>query len=168
VVNVNEPWWTLTRWAIVAAWTLLAVFAGDPAVRWVLRRAGTLTAKTSTAPGAAPESPGEAGTPSGTAAPSGTPAPSGTAAVSPIEAAGEQLRGGRVIGWLERLGTVAVLLAGFPAGIGAIVAVKGLARYPDLKASDGTAERFILGTFASLLIGAGGAGAAHWCLGLLP
>ncbi|HHV22178.1 MAG TPA: hypothetical protein GXZ30_11710, partial [Propionibacterium sp.] len=55
---MNEPWWTLTRWAIVAAWTLLAVFAGDPAVRWVLRRAGTLTAKTSTAPDAAPEAPG--------------------------------------------------------------------------------------------------------------
>lgn len=55
-----------------------------------------------------------------------------------------------------------------PAGIAAVVAVKGLARYPDLKASDGTAERFILGTFSSLLVAAGGAGAAHWCLGLLP
>lgn len=85
-----------------------------------------------------------------------------------IEAAGARLKGGKAIGWLERLATFATILAGFPAGIAAVVAIKGLARYPDLKASDGTAERFILGTFTSLLVAAAGAGAAHWCLGLLP
>ncbi|MDO5499546.1 MAG: hypothetical protein Q4F67_07690 [Propionibacteriaceae bacterium] len=152
---MSEPWWTLARWAIVGAWGLLAVLVGDPFVRWVFRVAGD----------------------SQQALPRGEPTPELTAEaigddatepVTDLEAAGALLRGGKAIGWLERVGTYATLLAGFPAGMAAIVAVKGLARYPDLKAADGTAERFILGTFTSLLIGAAGAGIAHWCLGLLP
>lgn len=176
---MNEPWWTLARWGIVTAWTLLAVIAGDPVVRWVFRWAGALSPARpieAAAPEAVRLGPTEdaaavaAGADLGEAGPLPGAPPTAVdtpEAMSPIEAAGAQLRGGRAIGWLERLGTCATLLAGFPAGIAAIVAVKGLARYPDLKASDGTAERFILGTFASLLVGAAGAGAAHWCLGLL-
>jgi hypothetical protein len=62
------------------------------------------------------------------------------------------LRGGAWIGALERLGIVATLLAGWPEGLAVILAVKGLARYPELKASQssGAAERFIIGTFASI------------------
>lgn len=179
VANVEEPWWTLTRWGIVTAWTVVAVFVGDPIVRWVFRAAGALSPErpVATEPPAAALGPFDdaasvaAGADLGEAGHLPGPAPVAVETVeplSPIEAAGALLRGGRVIGWLERLGTVATLLAGFPAGIAAIVAVKGLARYPDLRASDGTAERFILGTFTSLLLGAAGAGAAHWCLGLLP
>ena len=46
----------------------------------------------------------------------------------------------------------AAILAGWGAGIAVIVAVKGLGRYPELRAGQGTgaAERFIIGTFASL------------------
>lgn len=175
---MNEPWWTLARWGIVTAWTVLVVLAGDPVVRWVFRWAGShgpdrliKIAKAPVALGPTGDAAAvAAGADLGEAGPlPGTPpvAVQTPIDVSPIEAAGALLRGGRMIGWLERLATVATLLAAFPAGIAAIVAVKGLARYPDLKASDGTAERFILGTFTSLLIGAAGAGAAHWCQGLL-
>jgi hypothetical protein len=62
------------------------------------------------------------------------------------------LRGGAWIGALERLTMAASIVGGWSAGIAVIVAVKGLGRYPDLKAGQGSgaAERFIIGTFASL------------------
>jgi hypothetical protein len=62
------------------------------------------------------------------------------------------LRGGAWIGALERLAMAAAILAGWGAGIAVIVAVKGLGRYPELRAGQGTgaAERFIIGTLASL------------------
>ena len=62
------------------------------------------------------------------------------------------LRGGALIGALERLAMLGTLLAGWPEGIAAIVAVKAFARYPELRAGQGTGatERFIIGTFASL------------------
>jgi hypothetical protein len=62
------------------------------------------------------------------------------------------LRGGAWIGALERLAMAAAILTGWGAGIAVIVAVKGLGRYPELRAGQGTgaAERFIVGTFASL------------------
>jgi hypothetical protein len=62
------------------------------------------------------------------------------------------LRGGAWIGALERLAMVGTLLARWPEGIAAIVAVKAFARYPELRAGQGTgaAERFIIGTFTSL------------------
>jgi hypothetical protein len=66
------------------------------------------------------------------------------------------LRGGAWIGVLERLALFATLLAGFPIGMAAIVAVKAFARYPELKTAQATGaiERFIIGTFASLGWGA--------------
>jgi hypothetical protein len=62
------------------------------------------------------------------------------------------LRGGAWIGVLERLTLVGMLLAGFPTGLVAVVAVKAFARYPELKTAQATGaiERFIIGTFASL------------------
>lgn len=62
------------------------------------------------------------------------------------------LQGGAWIGTLERLAVAAALLSRWPEGIAVIVAVKGLARFPELKTAQGTgaSERFILGTFASL------------------
>jgi hypothetical protein len=62
------------------------------------------------------------------------------------------LPGGAWIGALERLTLVAVLLLGWRDGVAVIVAVKGLARFPELRTGQGTgaAERFIIGTFTSL------------------
>jgi hypothetical protein len=62
------------------------------------------------------------------------------------------LRGGAWIGALERVVMLGTVLAGWPEGIAAIVAVKAFARYPELRTGQGTGatERFIIGTFASL------------------
>jgi hypothetical protein len=72
------------------------------------------------------------------------------------------LRGGAWIGVLERLALFGTLLAGFPLGLAAIVAVKAFARYPELKTGQATGaiERFIIGTFASL-------GWAALCVGVV-
>lgn len=94
----------------------------------------------------------------------------GTASDQPtLIAAASKLRGGAWIGLLERVSVYATILAGFPAGVAVIVALKGLARYPELKAtSAGAAERFIIGTFLSLLLACAGAGLSLWLVGLLP
>lgn len=60
------------------------------------------------------------------------------------------LRGGRVIGVLERGAVTASILAGWPEGIAVIMAVKGLARYPELREPNAS-EQFIIGTSTSVL-----------------
>ena len=69
------------------------------------------------------------------------------------------LRGGRVIGYLERLAVVTTLMAGWPEGLAIILAVKSLARYPELR-HPGAAEQFIIGTFVSVLWAVACAGVA--------
>jgi hypothetical protein len=67
--------------------------------------------------------------------------------------AGEVLRGGAWIGALERLAVYAALVAGWGPGLAIVLAVKGLGRYPELRNQEdtGAAERFIIGTFTSML-----------------
>lgn len=77
------------------------------------------------------------------------------------------LPGGQWIGYLERLAIFAALIAGWKEGIAIVLAVKGLARYPELAAtSSPAAERFIIGTFASVLFAASCAGVVAWLTGL--
>ena len=64
--------------------------------------------------------------------------------------ASPKLRGGLWIGILERATIFLFLFAGYSAGIAVVIAIKGLARYPDFKDSSETAEKFIIGTLASL------------------
>jgi hypothetical protein len=75
---------------------------------------------------------------------------------------GEVLRGGAWIGSLERLGIFASLVAGWPGGVAVVLAVKGVGRYQELGEA-GAAERFIIGTFASVLWA--GACAGVWWYG---
>lgn len=76
------------------------------------------------------------------------------------------LPGGQWIGHLERLAVYATLIAGWKEGIAVVLAVKGLARYPELAATNSpAAERFIIGTFSSVLFAAACAGAAAWASG---
>jgi len=75
--------------------------------------------------------------------------------------AGEVLRGGAWIGALERLAVFAGLAAGFPEGVAVVLALKGVGRFPDLRHDQGhagTTERFIIGTFTSVLWAAACAG----------
>jgi hypothetical protein len=81
-------------------------------------------------------------------------------AADSMESAGAILRGGAWIGALERAAIAVSLVAGWPEGIAIVLAVKGLGRYPELRSqkSAGTAERFIIGTFTSVLWAAACAG----------
>ncbi len=54
------------------------------------------------------------------------------------------------IGVLERTAVFVSLVAAFPEGIAIALAVKGFGLYPRLRAP-GAGERFIIGTFASVL-----------------
>lgn len=72
---------------------------------------------------------------------------------SHVRSAGEVLRGGAWIGALERLAVYVALVAGWAPGLAIVLAVKGLGRYPELRNQEdtGAAERFIIGTFTSVL-----------------
>lgn len=95
--------------------------------------------------------------------PNSDSSPSDTAEAAPrydTEAdAASPLRGGRAIGVLERAAIAVCIMANFPAGLAVIVAVKGLARYPELRNPD-AAEQFIIGTFVSVLWACACAGVA--------
>ncbi|MFD6164759.1 hypothetical protein ACFWFR_06195 [Oerskovia sp. NPDC060287] len=82
--------------------------------------------------------------PAGAAAPSDPGGPLGEEAV-------QTLRGGTWIGILERLAITGCLLAGYPAGVAFVVAIKGLGRYPELRDHPVAAERFMIGTLASMI-----------------
>lgn len=81
----------------------------------------------------------------------------------PLLSAERDLPGGRWIGMLERIAVYACLVAGFPAGLAFVIAIKGLGRYPELRAQDNprVGELFIIGTFASMLWAAAFAGIAY-------
>ena len=65
------------------------------------------------------------------------------------------LRGGAIIGVLERFAVCLAILAGQPVAIAYVVAIKGLGRFAELKATPVAAERFIIGTLTSMLWAAG-------------
>lgn len=136
-------WLVLAKALIVVVLGLIAVFGGGRVVMAVFDRV-----EKAPAAGGRPEGGGE------------EPPPP-----PPIRAAGEVLRGGAWIGSLERLAIYAALLVGYPEGIAIVLALKGLARYPELKATtSGTAERFIIGTFVSVLVATAAAGLAYWSI----
>ncbi|HEU4333660.1 MAG TPA: DUF3307 domain-containing protein [Candidatus Eisenbacteria bacterium] len=64
-------------------------------------------------------------------------------------------RAGTYIGWAERALVLTFFLAGFEEAIGFLIAVKALARYPELKddAQGVFADYFLVGTLASISIG---------------
>jgi hypothetical protein len=70
------------------------------------------------------------------------------------------LRGGAIIGVLERLAVCLAILGGQPVAIAYVVAIKGLGRFAELKETPVAAERFIIGTLTSMLWAAGVAGVA--------
>lgn len=78
------------------------------------------------------------------------------AAAPPVPGPGTRiLRGGAIIGVLERLAVCLAILAGQPVAIAYVVAIKGLGRFAELKETPVAAERFIIGTLTSMLWAAG-------------
>ncbi|AEF40378.1 hypothetical protein [Hoyosella subflava] len=69
------------------------------------------------------------------------------------------LRGGFTIGILERVAVAVSILTAWPQGIAIVMAVKGLARYPELRNPDAS-EQFIIGTATSVLWAAAASGTA--------
>lgn len=120
---------------IALAALVLAVIGGGPAAVLALQ----LATKDSVAPGS------HGGILVGSEA---TP----TVATSGPEPAAvhEVLRGGLTIGILERLAVAGAILAGFPEALAVVVAIKGVGRFTELASSEAR-ERFIIGTFASLI-----------------
>lgn len=81
--------------------------------------------------------------------------------------AAERLKGGAWIGLLERLATYLAVVGHFLPGLAVVVAIKGLARFPDLKGEDpSVSERFIIGTFLSVLLAIAGGSLALWLTNL--
>ena len=62
------------------------------------------------------------------------------------------LRGGLWIGLLERFTAAVAIALGQPEVLAVIVALKGLGRFPELRASRAAGERFIIGSLASLAV----------------
>jgi hypothetical protein len=60
------------------------------------------------------------------------------------------MRGGTVIGYLERLAAVVAIVVGYPEALAVVVAIKGIGRFSELGEPE-TRERFIIGTLASLV-----------------
>lgn len=133
----------LAEAAIVLALAAVATLAGGPLVVRIFRLAERAR------PGSGPDGEDESGS------------------VAPLTRAAADLRGGEWIGMLERLAVFATILAGYPEGIAVAMVLKGFARYPEIKAASvGAAERFIIGTFASVLFACAFAGLAGWLTGL--
>ncbi|WP_462417224.1 hypothetical protein [Kytococcus sp. Marseille-QA3725] len=82
---------------------------------------------------------------------------------------GLELPGGRWIGLLERASAYSAVLAGSDYALALVVAVKALGRYPELRTAKtgAVSERFIIGTFASILWACAWAGATRLVLHLL-
>ncbi|GAB3405884.1 hypothetical protein GCM10027515_19760 [Schumannella luteola] len=78
----------------------------------------------------------------------------------------EVLRGGGVIGYLERFAIIGSVALGHIEVLAAVIAIKGLGRFNDLDSS-AARERFIIGTLVSM-IWAGSCAALILVTGLIP
>ncbi|WP_207382285.1 hypothetical protein [Schaalia vaccimaxillae] len=78
------------------------------------------------------------------------------------------LRGGRWIGSLERILILSLAFIDAPAAIAAVIAAKGVIRFPEISRNDQTrgraAEEFLIGSFSSWLLAVG----AYLVLSNLP
>ena len=133
----------------------LAVVGGGPAALLALRLATHNSVPQGQHGGILVEKGGAPDTPE--------PAPTDVAAAAGMNGAGipgapgnpgayvhEVLRGGLMIGILERLAVTGAILAGFPEAIAVVVAIKGVGRFTELATAEAR-ERFIIGTLASLI-----------------
>lgn len=165
---MNALWITLTL--------LTAGFVGWPVTALVFRLARTIDDRQDAGAGVADlandpaadvtvdpvVTTGAAPTSTATSGTAGTSAPAGSGAVSVSSV--RILRGGAIIGVLERLAVCLAILAGEPVAIAYVVAIKGLGRFAELKETPVAAERFIIGTLTSLLWAAGVAALAKMLL----
>lgn len=147
----------------IAAALAVAVIGGWPVTAGLLRFAKSKTvravdaaesgegAQAAASPAPSNVSPSVSGDQA--ALPSGNPAPPEgiPPETAPANPKVEVLRGGLLIGFLERAAVAVAIFSGQPVAIAYVVAIKGLGRYPELKDTPAASERFIIGTLASML-----------------
>lgn len=147
-----------------ALWITLALlaagFVGWPVTALVFRLARTIDDKADAARAAEDQAAADRGTVDGeiTVAADETrdeAGKAGKAAAGPPAHTTRILRGGAIIGVLERLAVCLAILTGQPVAIAYVVAIKGLGRFAELKETPVAAERFIIGTLTSMLWAAG-------------
>ena len=161
-----------------ALWITLALltagFAGWPVTAWVFRLARTIDdraddrtgdragdsapgADTAEDPAADSTTDAETGAAQAAVEPAAVPEPATPGAAQPVDTVSSAriLRGGAIIGILERFAVCLAILAGQPVAIAYVVAIKGLGRFAELKETPVAAERFIIGTLTSMLWAAG-------------
>ena len=148
-----------------ALWITLALltagFAGWPVTALVFRLARTIDDRADAASAASAADPATDPAADATADPappvtSVVPTTAGTAGAADASVSSPRiLRGGAIIGVLERLAVCLAVLTGQPVAIAYVVAIKGLGRFAELKETPVAAERFIIGTLTSLLWAAG-------------
>ena len=154
---MNALWITLAL--------LIAGFAGWPVTALVFRLARTIDDRQDAGAGAVDpandpaadvtvDSPATRETAAAPAVPSAPASPVAGSAALPVSSV-RILRGGAIIGILERLAVCLAILAGQPIAIAYVVAIKGLGRFAELKETPVAAERFIIGTLTSMLWAAG-------------
>jgi hypothetical protein len=147
---VNALWITLAL--------LTAGFAGWPVTALVFRLARTIDDKADAARAAEDRAASEsAGDPAADVTVDNATAHKAAAdkASAQLATTTRILRGGAIIGVLERLAVCLAILAGQPVAIAYVVAIKGLGRFAELKETPVAAERFIIGTLTSMLWAAG-------------
>lgn len=133
------------QWMGIVAIGVLAVWVGGPIVEAIFTKVS-------------------GGPPQPSADPS-APDPTTDPESPNVTAAAHVLQGGAWIGLVERVAVFIAVLVGFPDGIALALAIKGIGRYPELKTGNkAAAERFIIGTFVSLLIAAAAGGLARLVL----
>lgn len=69
----------------------------------------------------------------------------------------EVLRGGEMIGLLERLAVAGAIVTGVPDALAVVIAIKGVGRFTELE-NGAVRERFIVGTLSSWIWAAAAAG----------
>jgi hypothetical protein len=81
------------------------------------------------------------------------------AAGTPVKSGERALKGGRILGPMERIFLAAMVVSGNVAAAAALIAAKGLLRFPEIRTSaradagaDQITEYFLIGTFCSLLV----------------
>lgn len=143
----------------ITAALVMAVIGGWPVTSGILRLAKSKTVRAADVTGAAdvdapmsePEAVAVEAVPDGADEVTSEGEVAVDAESQPPAAEPQVLRGGLMIGMLERAAVAVAILAGQPVAIAYVVAIKGLGRYPELKDTPAASERFIIGTLASML-----------------
>lgn len=152
---------------IVVVLGAMAIWIGSPLVRGIFERIDTRAPLETPVPQRTPGTPGApepSSTTEGMVLPPRDLAGARPTGPTTLVGAAHVLRGGEWIGYLERLAVFVSIVGGWREGIAVALTIKGLARYPDLAGGKtaATSERFIIGTFASVLFAIACAGTAIW------